>query len=77
MKDFFLNSGLESSYLRVLSEKCDAVNGINLSQGVCDDGTPAKVLDEATRSLIDGNNSYVSHFGIEKLIRLHQQYYCY
>ena len=42
MQEFFSNSGLESSYLRDLSEKCTSINGINLSQGVCDDGSPAK-----------------------------------
>ena len=67
MINFFKDSGLETSYLRDLSSKCDAINGINLSQGICDDGTPSILLDEACIAIMKGNNSYSSHFGANNL----------
>lgn len=67
MINFFKNSGIETAYLRDLSSRCDAINGINLSQGVCDNGAPARLLEEASKSILAGNNSYSSHFGEDNL----------
>ena len=58
---------LSQSDIRNMSLKCDAVKGINLSQGICDLQTPAQVLDGAARAISAGENFYTRYDGISQL----------
>jgi len=60
-------SSLAQSEIRAISNKINAVNGINLGQGICDMPTP-DAIKAAARQAIDENRSIYSHFaGVEAL----------
>lgn len=47
-----------------MSVECERVNGINLSQGVCDLPTPEPVAQGAIQAILRGDNSYTRHDGV-------------
>lgn len=55
------------SEIRNMSVECERVNGINLSQGVCDLPTPDPVAQGAINAIIAGHNSYTRHDGVVEL----------
>src|ERR1700712_3076533 len=55
------------SEIRAMSVACDAVNGVNLAQGVCDTDPPAIVVEGAQRAIRDGFNIYTRLDGIARL----------
>ena len=55
------------SEIRAMSVACDAINGVNLAQGICDTETPAVVLEGAQRAIRDGLNIYTRLDGIARL----------
>jgi len=55
------------SEIRNMSIECDAVGGINLSQGVCDTEVPEVVRRAAQRAIDDGQNSYTRYDGTQEL----------
>lgn len=55
------------SEIRAMSVACDAVNGINLAQGVCDTGVPEPVATAAKAAIDTGLNIYTRLDGIERL----------
>jgi aminotransferase len=60
---------VKKSELRAMSVECDRVNGVNLSQGVCDLAVPEPVLRAAKEAIDRGENSYSRHDGTEPLRR--------
>ena len=54
---------VKKSELRAMSVECERVNGINLSQGVCDLAVPEPVVNAAKLAIDQGNNSYSRHDG--------------
>ncbi len=61
------SSNITQSEIRAMSLACRKVDGINLSQGVCDTETPSPVLNSAQTAISDGHNSYTRHDGIDPL----------
>ncbi|RXH58713.1 aminotransferase class I/II-fold pyridoxal phosphate-dependent enzyme [Granulicella sibirica] len=55
------------SEIRAMSVACDAVNGVNLAQGVCDTEVPEVVAEGAQRAIRDGFNIYTRLDGIARL----------
>lgn len=55
------------SEIRAMSIESDAVNGINMSQGVCDIPAPNVVCEEAQKAIAAGENSYTHFDGIKEL----------
>jgi aminotransferase len=55
------------SEIRNMSLECDRLNGINLSQGVCDTEVPAAVARGARDAIREGHNTYTAHTGIVEL----------
>ena len=55
------------SEIRVMSIECEKVQGINLSQGVCDTEVPALVREAAKRAIDGGVNSYTRAEGLAPL----------
>jgi len=55
------------SEIRSMSIECDRVNGINLSQGVCDLEVPATVIQGAKEAMADGINTYTRYDGLAEL----------
>lgn len=55
------------SEIRNMSLECDAVGGINLSQGICDLEVPSVVRSAAQQAIDDGINSYTRYDGIDEL----------
>lgn len=60
---------VKKSELRAMSVACERVDGINLSQGVCDLAVPAPVLNAAKYAIDHGDNSYSRHDGTGPLRR--------
>lgn len=60
-------SFLERSEIRNMSVECDKVGGINLSQGVCNCGVPAPVVQGVNIAIESGSNIYTSHEGTIEL----------
>jgi aminotransferase len=58
---------VRKSELRAMSVECERVNGVNLSQGVCDLAVPAIVADGAKAAIDRGENSYSRHDGTRPL----------
>jgi aminotransferase len=54
---------VRKSELRAMSVKCERVNGVNLSQGVCDLALPNAVARAAKDAIDGGANSYSRHDG--------------
>lgn len=67
------------SEIRNMSIECDAVGGINLSQGVCDTEVPEVVRRAAQAAIEEGHNSYTRYDGIaplrEAIARKVQRFY--
>ena len=55
------------SEIRTMSVECEAVGGINLSQGVCDMPTPPAVRAGAIQAIRSSRNSYSRHDGVAEL----------
>jgi aminotransferase len=55
------------SEIRNMSIECDRVNGINLSQGVCDLKVPAVVRQGAQAAMDEGINTYTRYDGLAEL----------
>jgi aminotransferase len=55
------------SEIRAMTVACDAVNGINMAQGVCDTHPPAPVVDAAIAAIRAGHNIYTRLDGIASL----------
>jgi len=55
------------SEIRNMSIECDRVNGINLSQGICDTEVPPVVRRAAQEAIDNGINSYTRYDGLEDL----------
>jgi aminotransferase len=55
------------SEIRNMSIECDAVDGINLSQGVCDLEVPAQVRKGAKAAMDAGINTYTRYDGLVEL----------
>jgi aminotransferase len=55
------------SEIRAMSAACDAINGINLSQGVCDTDPPHPVVEAAIAAIRAGQNIYTRAEGIAPL----------
>ena len=55
------------SEIRSMTVECDAVEGVNLAQGVCDTPLPAPVMDAAIKAIHDGYNIYTRLDGVAVL----------
>lgn len=55
------------SEIRAMSAACDAIDGINLSQGVCDTDPPHPVVEAAIAAIRAGQNIYTRAEGIAPL----------
>jgi aminotransferase len=60
-------SFLRQSEIRNMTVECSKVNGINLSQGVCDTELPEPVRLGAAAAMLDGTNSYTRYDGLAEL----------
>lgn len=60
---------LEQSDIRSVTRRVEAVDGINLGQGICDLPTPQPLKDRAQRAIADDHSVYSHHAGIEPLRR--------
>ncbi len=61
------SSLLTQSEIRNMSIECDKIDGINLSQGVCDLETPLPVRLGAKKAIDAGYNQYSRYDGIDEL----------
>lgn len=59
--------GLAQSEIRAMTIECARVKGINMSQGVCDTGTPDIVVRAAERAMRLGLNTYSRFDGLPEL----------
>jgi aminotransferase len=55
------------SEIRSMTVECDAVEGVNLAQGVCDTPLPAPVMDAAIQAIHQGYNIYTRLDGVAVL----------
>jgi aminotransferase len=55
------------SEIRNMSLECDRINGINLSQGICDTEVPPSVRRGAQEAIENGINSYTRYDGLDEL----------
>ena len=55
------------SEIRNMSIECDRINGINLSQGICDTEVPIVVRRAAQEAIDNGINSYTRYDGLDEL----------
>jgi len=62
-----LSPEVVQSDIRAMSVECDAVNGINLAQGICDTPIPAVVVEAAQQAIAEGRNTYSRLDGITPL----------
>lgn len=62
-----ISPSIIQSEIRSMTVACDALNGINLAQGVCDTDPPAPVVESAIRAIRDGYNIYTRLDGIATL----------
>ena len=60
---------LAQSDIRAMTLACAQVNGINMSQGVCDTPVPPVVLEGARHAMAQGHNTYSRFDGIPELRR--------
>jgi aminotransferase len=58
---------LAQSDIRAMTLACAKVNGINMSQGVCDTPVPAIVVEAAKDAIEEGRNIYSRYDGIAEL----------
>src|ERR1700761_1675695 len=55
------------SEIRSMTVECDAVEGVNLAQGVCDTPLPGPVMEAAFRAIQEGYNIYTRLDGVAVL----------
>ena len=60
-------ANLMQSEIRNMSIECDKVNGINLSQGICDLPLAEELIEGANQAICAGINQYTRYDGIEEL----------
>lgn len=58
---------LMQSEIRNMSIECDKVNGINLSQGICDLPLTREIMNGVTEALSKSINQYTRYDGLEEL----------
>lgn len=60
-------SNLMQSEIRNMSIECDRVNGINLSQGICDLPLTREITEGVTEALFKGINQYTRYDGLDEI----------
>lgn len=60
-------SNLMQSEIRNMSIECDRVNGINLSQGICDLPLTREITDGVAEALSKGINQYTRYDGLDEI----------
>jgi aminotransferase len=55
------------SEIRNMSIECDRIDGVNLSQGVCDTEVPAVVREGAKQAIDEGINTYTRYDGLQEI----------
>lgn len=58
---------IAQSEIRSMTRACNALNGINMAQGVCDLEVPSVVIDAAKRAMDSGVNIYTPTEGLPVL----------
>lgn len=58
---------IEQSHIRSMTRACNALNGINMAQGVCDLEVPRKVIEGAYTAMNEGFNIYTPTEGLPRL----------
>jgi aminotransferase len=58
---------IEQSHIRSMTRACNAMNGINMAQGVCDLEVPRAVIEGAYLAMNEGINIYTSTEGLPRL----------
>jgi aminotransferase len=58
---------IAQSEIRSMTRACNALNGINMAQGVCDLEVPSVVIDAAKRAMDEGVNIYTPTEGLPVL----------
>ncbi len=58
---------LAQSDIRAITRMVNAVNGINLGQGICDLPTPKPIKEGAQQAIADDQSTYTSYAGIQPL----------
>ncbi|HEX5622976.1 MAG TPA: pyridoxal phosphate-dependent aminotransferase [Sulfuricurvum sp.] len=58
---------IAQSEIRSMTRACNALNGINMAQGVCDLDVPAEVIEGAKRAMDEGVNIYTPTEGLPRL----------
>ncbi|MDP2078925.1 MAG: pyridoxal phosphate-dependent aminotransferase [Sulfuricurvum sp.] len=58
---------IAQSEIRSMTRACNALNGINMAQGVCDLEVPSVVIDAAKRAMDEGINIYTPTEGLPVL----------
>lgn len=69
MKKSDRTARLAQSDIRAMTLACAKVNGINMSQGVCDTPVPPVVVRAAQQAMAQGHNTYARFDGIAELRR--------
>ena len=69
MKNIFNNDilNLKQSDIRRMTIECSKVNGINLSQGICDLDLPKELVNGVTKAVKNGYNIYTRYDGLDEL----------
>ncbi len=58
---------VEQSHIRSMTRACNAINGINMAQGVCDLEVPRAVIEGAYTAMNEGVNIYTPTEGLPRL----------
>ena len=58
---------IEQSHIRSMTRACNALNGINMAQGVCDLEVPREVIEGAKAAMDEGINIYTPTEGLPRL----------
>lgn len=58
---------IEQSHIRSMTRACNAINGINMAQGVCDLEVPRAVIEGAYAAMNEGINIYTPTEGLPRL----------
>ncbi|MDD2828214.1 MAG: pyridoxal phosphate-dependent aminotransferase [Sulfuricurvum sp.] len=61
------SSHVEQSHIRSMTRACNALDGINMAQGVCDLEVPREVIEGAYAAMNDGVNIYTPTEGLPRL----------
>ena len=61
------SSTVEQSHIRSMTRACNAINGINMAQGVCDLEVPREVIEGAYAAMNEGINIYTPTEGLPRL----------